>query len=42
MTVEDPDVLNAPYVRRMPFHLAPHAELIEYVCENNKWGGPPS
>ena len=42
MTIEDPGVFNAPYVRRMPFHLAPHAELIEYVCENNKWGGDPT
>jgi len=37
MTVEDPNVFEATWMSRLPLHLAPHAELIEYVCENNKW-----
>ncbi|MCZ6756976.1 MAG: carboxypeptidase-like regulatory domain-containing protein [Bacteroidetes bacterium] len=37
MTVEDPKVFTKPWTSGTPFHLAPQEELIEYVCENNKW-----
>ena len=39
MTVEDPAVYNKPWRRRASYYLVPHVELIEYVCENNKWAG---
>ena len=35
--VEDPKVFNSLWVENMVFDLAPQEELIEYVCENNKW-----
>ena len=38
--VEDPKVFNSPWVKNMVFDLAPQEELIEYVCENNKWAQP--
>lgn len=40
MTVEDANVFEASWDSQLPLHLAPHIELIEYVCENNKWGAP--
>lgn len=36
-TVEDPKVFEKPWKRVVSYHLAPHVELIEYICENNKW-----
>jgi hypothetical protein len=36
-TIEDPKVFNSPWVSNMVFDLAPQEELMEYVCENNKW-----
>ncbi|MCZ6756977.1 MAG: carboxypeptidase-like regulatory domain-containing protein [Bacteroidetes bacterium] len=39
MTVEDPAVFNKPWVANWPFRLAPQEELMEFVCENNKWAG---
>lgn len=37
LTVDDPGVFTAPWTRTFRFYLAPQEELIEYVCENNKW-----
>jgi hypothetical protein len=37
LTVEDPEVFNAPWSQFIVFDLAPQEELIEFVCENNKW-----
>ncbi len=37
VTIEDPGVFTEPWVRNLRFDLAPQEELIEYVCENNKW-----
>jgi len=37
VTIEDPKVFKKPWVSNQPAYLAPHVELIEYVCENNKW-----
>lgn len=33
----DPGVFVEPWVENLPFDLAPQEELLEYVCENNKW-----
>ncbi len=38
VTFDDPGVFMEPWVRNMTWDLAPQEELIEYVCENNKWG----
>ena len=37
MIIEDPAVFRRPWVHKMVFDLAPQEELIEFVCENNKW-----
>ncbi len=37
MTYDDPAVFNEPWVENRVFDLAPQEELMEYVCENNKW-----
>ena len=34
---EDPGVFAAPWVLNNTFELAPQEELMEYVCENNRW-----
>ena len=34
---DDPKVFVKPLVQNIRFDLAPQEELIEYVCENNKW-----
>jgi hypothetical protein len=34
---EDPDVFEEPWVQNMTWVYAPDVELLEYVCENNKW-----
>lgn len=39
LTVEDSGVFTAPWTRTYRFDLAPQVELLEYVCENNKWSG---
>jgi phosphatidylethanolamine-binding protein (PEBP) family uncharacterized protein len=39
LIMEDPDVFRGLWVRNLRFDLAPQEELIEYVCENNKWAG---
>ncbi len=38
VTIEDPTVFRAPWIQNLPLELAPQEELIEYVCENDKWG----
>jgi hypothetical protein len=37
VTIEDPKVFERPWSKMMTLHLVPQEELIEYVCENNKW-----
>ena len=37
VTFDDPGVFVEPLVRNLQFDLAPQEELIEYVCENNRW-----
>ncbi len=37
VTIEDPKVFEKPWSKKMSLHLLPQEELIEYVCENNKW-----
>lgn len=39
-TVEDPEVFNKPWMENTVLDLAPQEELIEFVCENNKWATP--
>ena len=39
-TIEDSKVFDSPWVMNMVFDLAPQEELIEFVCENNKWAQP--
>ena len=38
VTSEDPTVFKTPWIQNLPLELAPQEELIEYVCENDKWG----
>jgi hypothetical protein len=40
VTIEDPKVFRKPWTQSMVFDLAPQEEIIEYVCENNKWAQP--
>jgi len=40
VTFEDPKVFERPWKKSMVFDLAPQEELIEFVCENNKWAQP--
>ena len=35
---DDPGVFEEPWTWNMTWDLAPQEELMEYVCENNKWG----
>ncbi len=42
VTYADPAVFNEPLVENRSLDLAPQEELIEYVCENNKWAQYPS
>ena len=37
VTVQDPGVFAKPYVRNATWDYAPHEDVMEYVCENNKW-----
>lgn len=37
VTFEDPKVFRKPWVHHMVLYLAPQEQLMEYVCENNKW-----
>jgi len=38
-TIDDPAVYRKQWNSSISLHLAPQEELIEYVCENNKWAG---
>lgn len=38
VTFEDPGVFEAPWTQNMTWDLAPQEDVMEYVCENNKWG----
>jgi hypothetical protein len=35
--IEDPTVFKKPWIMNLPLELTPQEELLEYVCENNKW-----
>ncbi len=37
VTFEDPGVFIEPWTQHMTWSLAPQQEVMEYVCENNKW-----
>jgi hypothetical protein len=37
ITFEDPKVYIKPWKKRISLYLAPDEDVIEYVCENNKW-----
>jgi len=37
LTIEDPEVYDEPWIRQMPIYLTPNEELLEFVCENEKW-----
>ena len=37
VTIEDPGVFASPWTQNLQLDLAPQEELIEFVCENNKW-----
>jgi hypothetical protein len=37
LTFEDPGVFEAPWTQNMVWDLAPQEDVMEYVCENNKW-----
>jgi hypothetical protein len=39
LTIEDPNVFAKSWQENASYYLVPHIELIEYVCENNKWAG---
>lgn len=34
---DDPGVFEQPWVQRRTYHLAPKEEVMETVCENNRW-----
>lgn len=36
-TFEDPNVFEKPFKRIQSYFLLPHVELLEFVCEHNKW-----
>ncbi len=40
LTIEDPKVFNNPWTKSIVLDLAPQEELIEFVCENNRWAKP--
>lgn len=40
LTIEDPEVYKEPWVRQLPVYLTPQEELLEFVCENDKWVTP--
>jgi hypothetical protein len=37
LTIEDPNVYVEPWVQQIPVYLTPGEELLEFVCENDKW-----
>jgi hypothetical protein len=36
-TYDDPEVFNIPWVKRAKLELSPKQEVMETVCENNRW-----
>ncbi len=40
LTLEDPSVFKEPWIKNMTWDFAPQEELLEWVCENNKWQEP--
>jgi hypothetical protein len=40
VTIDDPTVFMKPTIENLPLDLVPQEEIIEYVCENNKWAQP--
>ena len=40
LTIEDPSVYVEPWVQQIPVYLSPGEELLEFVCENDKWVQP--
>lgn len=39
VTIDDPKMYSKPWTVKLPFELFPDAELIEYLCENEKDAG---
>ncbi len=37
LTITDPDMLQKPWVQEYSWELVPQEELLEYVCENNRY-----
>jgi hypothetical protein len=40
ITIVDPKALSAPLTARVPFHILPDGELMEYFCEENEKDAP--
>ena len=40
LTIEDPNVYLEPWVQEIPVYFTPGEELLEFVCENEKWNQP--
>jgi hypothetical protein len=40
LTIEDPEVYLEPWVQEIPVYFTPGEELLEFVCENDKWVQP--
>ena len=40
LTIEDPQVYTEPRTQQIPVYLTPQEELLEFVCENDKWVQP--
>ena len=40
VTISDPSVFEEPWIKNMIWDFAPQEELLESVCENNKWAQP--
>jgi hypothetical protein len=40
VTIKDPSVFEEPWIKNMTWDFAPREELLEFVCENNKWAEP--
>jgi hypothetical protein len=40
LTIEDPGVYTELWTQQIPVYLTPQEELLEFVCENDKWVQP--
>jgi len=40
LTIDDPEVYTEPWVQQLPVYFTPGEELLEFVCENDKWVQP--